>query len=72
MADSAVRLRAATLTPEIVYPCGNAWKEFVAEESNQLSISKGDVIVVTQRSGDFWWWGTNENTQVSGYFPKGC
>ena len=67
-----MRLRAATLTPEIVYPCGNAWKEFVAEESNQLSISKGDVIVVTQRSGDFWWWGTNENTQVSGYFPKGC
>ena len=65
-----VRVRSATLSPEIVYPCGNVWKNFEAGESNQLSISKGDIIVVTERSGNYWWWGTNESTQVSGYFPK--
>ena len=65
-----IRTRTATLSPEIVYPCGNVWKKFDADESNQLSISKGDIIVVTERSGNYWWWGTNESTQVSGYFPK--
>ena len=65
----AVRTRKASLS-EIVFPCGNVWKNFEAVEDNQLSVTKGDVIVVTQRSGTYWWWGTNEGTQVSGYFPK--
>ena len=68
-AAGAVRTRKASQS-EIVFPCGNVWKNFEAVEDNQLSVTKGDVIVVTQRSGTYWWWGTSEGTQVSGYFPK--
>jgi serine/threonine protein kinase/CRP-like cAMP-binding protein len=67
---SALRLRSATNHQDTVYPCGNAWKDFAATDANQLSLRKGEVIVVTERSGTYWWWGTNEETQVSGYFPR--
>ena len=53
-----------------VYPCGTVSKQFDAVDDTQLSLRKGDIIVITERSAEYWWWGTNEESQISGYFPK--
>lgn len=52
-------------------PRGIALHEFVGEQPGDLSMRKGDVIVVTQqgKSRDEWWTGRNPLTGKEGIFP---
>lgn len=68
--DSGLVLRRSSTQNGVVYPCGTVWKAFVPLDANQLAIAKGDTIVVTERSGNYWWWGTSEKSGKSGYFPR--
>ena len=48
----------------------NALYDYNAEEGDELSFAKGDVLRVTEEDEDGeWWTGTNERTGETGTFP---
>jgi len=44
--------------------------EFVAQSDTELSMQPGDDITVSSQDDPNWWYGTNNITQLSGYFPS--
>lgn len=46
--------------------------EFTKNRSDDLGFYENEVIVVQpfQDENSDWWYGTNEDTEESGYFPK--
>lgn len=46
--------------------------EFTKNRTDDLGFSENEVIVVQpfQDENSDWWYGTNEDTEESGYFPK--
>jgi hypothetical protein len=42
---------------------------FEPENSDELCIAVGDVILIGDKTGDGWAWGNNLTTSTKGYFP---
>ena len=44
--------------------------DFKANESTELSITKGDTVTVTSQSDPNWWYGIGDQSMMQGYFPS--
>ena len=55
---------------ERVYLTCEVLKDFVAEGPEEMSVSKGEIIVVAEKHGNGWWYATNNETKKGGFVPS--
>lgn len=55
---------------ERVYLTCEVMKDFESEGPEEMSVKKGEIIVVAEKHGNGWWYATNNETKKGGFVPS--